>query len=350
MIWYYMQFENITSYSNLQKQERKNLCDMLPLFMPIALFIDPSNYCNFKCKFCARSLPEYNEYVKHLTHIDFNLVERIFNEIKQYGKLKTLRLYYLGEPFLNPHFIDIVNLANVLEITDRIEITTNASLLKKEYADKLCEVAKNGNTKIYLRFSIYSVIQERHKIITNSNLDIKNIYNNIVYCKEIRDSLQADNLFLYAKMIDTFSEENELFLSLYRNVVDEAAIEPPMNWSGFNKSNLIRNAYEKDIQAIIKKKRNVCAYPFYSLTINADGSVVACCVDWSRKTILGNINEQTLYEIWNGPQANELRKLHLCGERQKNEACRYCEYLYSQPIEDNLDSLGYDEYARRLHK
>lgn len=348
-----MLFEKITPYSHIKK-ERKKLRDMLPLPMPIALFVEPTNYCNFKCKFCAISLPEYNKYVKSPTHISFNLVERIFNEIKQLnkkkggGKLKVLRLYYLGEPFLNPQFVDILNLANVLEIAERIEITSNASLLKKEYAEKLCRVAQNGNSKIYLRFSIYSVIQERHKRITGSGLDIRNIYDNIAYCKKIRDTLQINNLFIYAKMIDTFSTENETFLNLYKNIVDEVTIEHPMNWSGFNETNLIKNAYGKDIQLTVKKGRKVCAYPFYSIAINADGSVVACCVDWSRKTALGNVNTQTLYEIWNGTQLNELRKLHLCGERIKNEACKYCEYLHSQPIEDDLDSLSYNEWTDKI--
>jgi len=33
-----------------------------------------------------------------------------------------------------------------------------------------------------------------------------------------------------------------------------------------------------------------------------NGDVVLCCMDWKRKNILGNVNEQNLSEIWTGQQ------------------------------------------------
>jgi radical SAM protein with 4Fe4S-binding SPASM domain len=197
--------------------------------------------------------------------------------------------------------------------------------------------------KTILYSSLYSVNSENHFRITNSKINIENIYQNIKYLKKCRDDNGANNVFIYAKMINTYSDENNIFLERYSDIVDEAVIEPPMNWSGFNNVNLLSNVYES-VPLRPLSCRKVCAYPFYSLCINSDGTVVACCVDWSRKTLLGNINSQTLYEIWNGSLANELRELHLYGERKKNKACKYCEILHSLPIEDDLDSLSIEEW------
>jgi radical SAM protein with 4Fe4S-binding SPASM domain len=337
----------IIPYSSL-RSERKPLRDMLPFSMPIAMYIDPTNYCNFHCLFCPRSLPEYRQYVNKYLHFDLAVFERIIKEIILYGRLKVLRLYYLGEPFLHPKILEMISLAVKHNVAERIEITSNGSVMNKEHAEGICSIAKNKNTLLYFRFSIYSVNSENHIRITNSKFNIESIYQNIKYFKKCRDNDEVNNIFIYAKMLDTYSEENNVFIERYNSIVDEAVIETPMNWSGFDDINLLSNAYRStpstNKYGSVSLLRKVCAYPFYSLCINPDGTVVACCVDWSRKTFLGNINDQSLYEIWNGSMANELRELHLCGERTKNEACKNCQILHSLPVEDDIDSLSIEKW------
>lgn len=336
----------LVSFSSLKK-ERTRLQDVLPLSMPIVINIDPTNYCNFHCLYCPRSLPEYCQYVGKYVHLDITLFERIIKEIVAHGRPRILRLYYLGEPFLHPQILEMISLAMRNNVAERIEITSNGSVVNAEQAEGICSIAKTVNVPLYLRFSIYSVDQEKHIRITNSKIDIENIYHNIEYLKKCRDNSGAANVFIYAKMIDTLiPKENDTFLKRYSSIVDEVAIEPPQNWSGFNDIDLLSNVYETTVtqSGTISSHRRVCAYPFYTLCINSDGTVVACCVDWSRKTLLGNIKEQTFYEIWNGSPINNLRELHLRGERVKNEACKYCEILHSQPIEDDLDSLSVEKW------
>jgi radical SAM protein with 4Fe4S-binding SPASM domain len=337
------------TYGSLRKK-RGLLREMLPLPMPISMQIEPTSYCNFNCLYCARSLPEYRQYVEKDIHFDLVLFERIIKQISTYGRLKSLRLYYIGEPFLHPQILEIISLAIKSNVAERIEITSNGSVMNSKHVEGICSIAKDMDVSLYLRFSIYSVIPENHLRVTNSKINIENIYHNIEYLKKRRDESGTNNVFVYAKMIDTYSEENNIFLKRYSNITDEAAIEPPMNWSGFDNINSLSSVYECPdyLQSghTILSHRKVCAYPFYSLCIYSDGSVVACCVDWNRKTLLGNVKQQTLYEIWNGPAANQLRKLHLRGERTRNEACRNCEILHSLPVEDNLDFLSVEEWDK----
>jgi len=331
-------------YSSL-KNEKKCLREMLPLSMPISMFLDPSNYCNFRCLFCPRSLPEYRRYVEKYVHFDLVLFEKIMKEITTYGRLKVLKLHYLGEPFLHPQIIEMISLAAKYNAAERFEITSNGSVLSNKHAEGICSIAKNMDVPLYLRFSIYSVYPERHLRITNSKINIEKIYQNIEYLKKCRDNSGVKNVFIFAQMLDTYTEENDIFRKRYGNITDEVIIVPPTNWSGFDEIDILSNVYgathpQPDTAQSHKK---VCALPFYTLCINSDGTAVACCVDWSRKTLLGNVKEQTIYEIWNGSLANELRKLHLRGERAKNEACRHCEYLNSY-VGDNLDSLSVEEW------
>lgn len=54
--------------------------------------------------------------------------------------------------------------------------------------------------------------------------------------------------------------------------------------------------------------RKDCVVPWATLCVNVDGSVVGCgCVDWEGRHIIGDMNRQTINELWSGQQAIEFR-------------------------------------------
>jgi radical SAM protein with 4Fe4S-binding SPASM domain len=83
------------------------------------------------------------------------------------------------------------------------------------------------------------------------------------------------------------------------------------------------------------------------MAINFDGAVSACCVDWSRDVVVGNVCEQSLSEIWDGDVLRDLRLLHLDGRRSENPACRSCQYLQGASEEADID--GNRRSLRRLY-
>lgn len=56
----------------------------------------------------------------------------------------------------------------------------------------------------------------------------------------------------------------------------------------------------------------ICTHPFEWLELHPDGKVFSCCPAWL-KTPIGNLLEQSLQDIWNGPAARGLRKNILNG-------------------------------------
>ena len=87
------------------------------------------------------------------------------------------------------------------------------------------------------------------------------------------------------------------------------------------------------------KELKACPDPFSRLTVNFDGSVSVCCVDWSHGTLVGDLKNQTFSEVWNGERLREFRILHLKGERSKIGPCKNCDYLKDKKPEDNIDSV-----------
>jgi|SRR5688572_12607894 len=330
--------DQFVPYSQLRTPGRANLADVLPLAMPFALHIETTNRCNFKCVMCPLSFPDWEETVGGIVTMSLADHHKILADLDELGggtKLRALKLYSEGEPLIDPNIAEKVKASR--SFAERIEITSNASGLTEQKARALIDSGLD-----YLRISIYSIDSVRHQQVTGSRIHPETIRENIERFRKLRDYGGRVGPFLYVKMIDTGTEENQRFLDLYRPIADEVIIEKPMNWNSYEERDLMGPMYvgidRGSIKTLDGNRRRVCAFPFYSLVIKANGDVVACCVDWNKNTSVGNIHRNSFGEIWDGANLREFRRMHLEGRRHENPSCRSCTYLSTLP--DNLDDLA----------
>jgi radical SAM protein with 4Fe4S-binding SPASM domain len=335
-------------YSQLRNESRRPLAEMLPLSFPLSIYIEVTNKCNLRCTYCPLSLPEYSETVGGFKSLSMEQFEKVSLDIKAGGKIKVLRFYFIGEPLVNTHLPEMISMAKKMDLADRTELTSNVTLLTEEKSKQLVNSGLD-----YLRVSISGVEQERHEQITQTKIKVSKIYENLKRFREIRDSMGSSKPFLYIKMLDTLSaEENEKFLEMYKDIADEIAIEKPMNWDGYSDHDLIANTYGEDRKKtnpdeVYLHKKQACPFPFYNLTINVNGDATACCVDWNKATKVGNIFESSITEVWNGREMSKLRELHLFNRRSENSSCAKCEFLYTSP--DNIDNMSAEKIDRILN-
>ena len=86
----------------------------------------------------------------------------------------------------------------------------------------------------------------------------------------------------------------------------------------------------------IQNWKEVCPFVFMYLHFNCDGTVSPCTLDWPRKVVIGNVNSQTVKEIWEGQQLRELQMAMLMKKRDCIKFCGSC----AAPmvcVEENLD-------------
>ncbi len=318
--------------------------------MPLVLHLDTTNGCNFRCEFCPQSLPDRQHYTGKPIPLEFSLFEKIIDELDQWGKLKVLRFGMFGEPFLNPRFPDMLDLALQRNVAGRIVVFTNGALLDEKIAERLCSLAKNSDTILYIRFSIVSVLPDKHRRLSGSTVDIDKIRDNVAFLKSLRDRTHAVNLGLCAKMIDTRTGENDLFIERYRDLVDDIELDAPGNWTGVVEKDFIANIYGEPVEKKSQPYRKACSFPFYYLGVNPDGGVTACTDDWCRNSVVGNVRTQTLRDIWNGEKLQKLRLLHLSGKREEIEICKNCGQIYKNPESDDVDSLDVDGWLALTEK
>lgn len=338
-------------YTELKEDNRHDLRKEIPLDKPYTLLIEPSNYCNFKCIQCFQSLRQENYLTKNRGLMDLRLYKEIIRQMKEWGgpKLKVLKLSLYGEPFTSPDFGEMLKIAKEADIAERIETTTNMSLLTPELCRELVEYEID-----YIRVSIYAGNQERYRKITNcAAVDIEQIIQRLQSIQDMKRTLGKEKPFVSAKMLDTYTDENAEFLECFSPVADEVYIDKPHNWIATEEKSFIGSLYEEQGEELLKKlesalsDRIVCTMPFTTLAIRSNGDVSPCCIDWAGETNIGNVREESIREIWEGDRLYEFRKMQLEDRKHENKSCKNCEfYKNDYYIRDNIDGFPVEKLRR----
>jgi radical SAM protein with 4Fe4S-binding SPASM domain len=316
---------------------------MLPLKKPLSIFIEPTNICNFRCTTCVHGSENTRNDLKPFKHMDMKLFKKIICDIKNMkgDKLSLLRLAILGEPLAHPKFIEMVRISKDADVAECVDTFSNGSLLTEEISEKLVDYELD-----YIRFSIYSVLNDRHKEVIQANYDVNKIRDNIATLRKIRDEKGKKNPYIHVKMFDTYSEENDIFINMYQDIADEVGFEKVHNATKYTENNLIKAYYKDDglearTRAEYKKNLNsltVCPRPFMALSINNLGDVLMCTHDAPKATKVGSVEKNTLEEIWNSDELFEFRQMQLSGNHD-NRLCKHCDWYKLFPEEDNINGF-----------
>lgn len=321
-------------------ENRTKLEDVIPLDTPFVVFVDPSDACNFKCKFCPTSDRDLMKSVgRPWTRMTFEIFKKIADDMTEFPKkVKVLRMYKDGEPLINKDLERMVAYAKAVGASERIDTTSNASLLTSARGKALVEAGLDR-----INISIYGVSTENYKSFSDAKVEFSTILENVRSFYEIRGNCE-----MVVKVNgDTLSqEEKDLFLQAFGDYTDKIFIEHTMAcWPNFELRDGVKVNQEVGIYGQELSDVDACPYPFYSFSINSDGLVSVCFLDWGRKLTVGDVKKQTVREIWDGKPMRSYRKMFLEGNRMKHPVCGGCgQMTHGQP--DNIDAHKSDLLAK----
>jgi radical SAM protein with 4Fe4S-binding SPASM domain len=314
-------------------EDRTALEKVIPLDTPYVVFVDPASACNFQCTFCPTG---HRSMIKDTGRFQgamkLELFKKIIDDLDNFDKpIRVLRLYKDGEPFLNKNFHRMIEYAKKSPQVEYIDTTTNASLLTKENIDN---VVAAGLDKINI--SIDGMTKETYKDFTLFDVDFKKIVENIKYFYSVKK--QCEIVVKIPGDIIT-SEERKLFFETFGDHCDRIFVEnfAPC-WPEFDVEKHTGVKIEKGIYQQEISDTDTCPYIFYSISVNADGLVSSCFLDWGRKLIVGDVKENSLDKIWVSKEMNDLRILHLEGKRKEKSPCNSCGQL-THCLPDNIDGF-----------
>lgn len=317
---------------------RQRLEDKIPLNTPFLILIDPSDKCNFRCKFCPTSDLKLMQATdgRNYGNMDFDLYKKVIDDITEFdNNIKMIYLYKDGEPLLNPHFSDMIKYAKASKCIDKISSTSNASLLNKELS---LSIVESGLDK--LQISIEGINAEQYFNISNIKIDFNKLVNNIKFLYDNKKQCE-----IYIKIVGNNLTEQEKteFYNIFGDICDYIFIENATQiWNNFEISDYINITNDRTLYGKEVKYKNVCPQIFYSIAVNSNGTVSPCCNDWSRKLIIGDANHEKIKDIWNGDKLRNLQKLHLSGGRKNHTVCSTC----GMPEYSSIDNI--DDYAEEI--
>jgi len=316
-------------------ENRTKLETVIPLEVPFVIFVDPSDVCNFHCKFCPTGdIPLMKKVGRSLKAMDFDLYKKVIDDICQFEKpIKVLRLYKDGEPLLNPRLADMIKYAKDRGCAEKIDTTTNASLLTPE---KSLAIIEAGLDRINI--SIEGVSAEQYLDFSDYKIDFDKLVENIRYFYEHKKNCE---IIVKIPGDGLSAEDRDKFYQIFGDIADGVFVEHVMScWSGFELKDLEVNQdvgiYGQPIKEVL-----VCPYVFYSFSINSDGSASLCFLDWARKLIIGDVAKQSVKEIWQGEKLREYQKMFLRKERKDHPICGQCGQL-THAMPDDIDEHAED--------
>ena len=237
----------------------------------------------------------------------------------------------------------MVRIAKEANVAERVDTFSNGSLLTDEIATNLIESGLD-----VIRFSIYAAVNGRHQEVTKTTCGVEKIRDNIKLLREMRDAQGKKIPYIFVKMFDTYSTENDRFFELYRGIADEIGLEKVHNATRYSGNDLVKMYYhdsDKEKQANqeyvngLNKDRIVCSRPFIAMVINNIGDCLMCTHDPAKGTKIGNAYESTLSELWNGENMFQFRKMLLENRKHENRICANCDWFKLFPNEDNVDGF-----------
>lgn len=322
---------------------RTPLQDVIPLETPFIVFIDPASACNFYCSFCPtghRDLIDATGRYQGVMKLD--VFKKVIDDISEFEKpIKVLRMYKDGEPFLNKRLADMIHYAKQSGRIDYIDTTTNGSLMTPARMGPLLDA---GLDKINI--SVDGMNREQYRKFTGFDFDfdkfienVKWLYGNKGMC-EVMIKIPGDliNETQKQEFLDTFGDYcDRIYIENF------APCWPDFDVEKHTGIKITEGIYQQTITPT-----DTCPYIFYAISVNADGLVSACFLDWGRNLLVGDTRKQTLKSIWTSEGMNALRLQHLQGSRMANPVCSQCGQL-SHCLPDNIDAFREELLPRFVH-
>lgn len=311
----------MAEFKSWKDSDRTKLKDVVPLDTPYTLLIESSLLCNINCRYCAHS--------KHMSSIfEGNITKDIFNRVLHDAhefphKFKLVDMQTFGEPLCNPNLAEMITLVKKENITNRVGFITNGLLFNK---DRIDEILDSGVDTI--RISLQGIDSSTYKKICGANIDFDEFIENLTYLYNQRGKCKI-RMKIADIAIDNIPDGKEKFESIFGPISDSIFIEKiipifqDVDYSDIDDS-ICQKAINGRKNVEQKSIHKVCYWPFYRLRVTSNGKVTAACPDSPKDIVLGDINENSLVQIWNGEKRTNLLKTHLMGQRFSISSCHNC--------------------------
>lgn len=285
------------------------------------LSIEPTTSCNLRCPECPSGLRSFTRPTGMLVQ---DLFEKTVDQAKSH--LTWLHLYFQGEPFLNPRFLDMVSYADSRKIFT--STSTNAHYLNEKNVAALLD---SGLKQLIVSMDgITQEIYEKYRV----GGDLEKVQQGLTLLISERKRKQKTFPRIVLQFLVTGQNEHqipELKLWASKMGVDEVQLKTTQIYEFSEGSELIPSdlGYSRYLpdgngKWVLKKKiENKCWRMWQGAVATWDGKIVPCCFDKDAEHVMGELKTHSLSSIWKSSAYQAFRS-QLLQDRSQIEICRNC--------------------------
>lgn len=327
---------------DLRGERREKLIDAVPLPAPWTMFVEPTNTCNFRCSYCPTGDTDLLRKVGRKNKLmDFDLFCKVVDDMRAFPrKLKMVNLYKDGESLIHPRFCDMVRYLRAADVTEKMWLKTNGSLLSPEMNAELVACGLD-----MIGISVQHVHAQGFMDIAGVRIDYEEYRENVLDL--YRQSRQTETL-VSVKIADVglTQTDKQTFYDDFGDRCDFVTVEGLHGWSASEYKDW-KLGTNNSFDGNPRTPKIACPLVMYMLTVNSNGDISICNDDWMHAHQIGNVNTESLTDIWNGSRLRDFRLMHLEGRKHENAACHHCDYMQALP--DSIDEHR-EVFAERIRQ
>ncbi len=274
---------------------------------PLSLEFQISDVCNLKCPMCYRAQSSYVPNSEKF--MDFALYKKAIDETA--GKVPAIRMNSSGESVLHPQFLEMVKYAKDRGAIE-VSFITNAGAIDMDFFEKMLLAGID-----WMTVSVDGLYENYEK--NRYPLKFKDLYAKLEGMQEIKRKYSTPKPAINVQGVWPLIEpEIEEYIEMMRPVSDY------INYNTYiDMDKLYKGSLSDAVPGF------TCAQPYQRLLIYINGDAQACCgakceMEGGESSI-GNLKENTIYEIWHNSRLKRIREL--CaqpGGFQELGMCRAC--------------------------
>jgi radical SAM protein with 4Fe4S-binding SPASM domain len=265
---------------------------------PRMIDVELTAKCNFRCAMC----PVGQKRVKREQgDMSLDTLMKVLQQAKRYRT--PIRYIRWGEPMMSPIFKDAIIQTKRHKLM--CHVNTNGWFMNEDMAYFLIEEKLDS-----IKFSFQGVTPRSYSIWRRKNF-FDELIMRIKMLRDIRSKMKADYPYIQVGTTiqpDTRESAIESFKKVVGRYADDVYVSTTMD---------------------LESKRNAdnyceCPEVFDKMSVDWDGKVVACCGDYDKFMVVGDIHQDTLKDIWRSAELNRIRNKLSRYEHGDFELCSRC--------------------------
>jgi radical SAM protein with 4Fe4S-binding SPASM domain len=247
---------------------------------------------------------------RKIGYMDFGLFKECVRQAIEMG-VKMIVPFNYGEPLLHPKLVEMVEYIKTQSRETIVKINTNGVLLNKEYARGLIGAGIDEIT-----FSLEGCTKESHeKIARDSNYE--KVLANLMDLINMKKGNGGPQIRVCMVRMEETVFEMKQFIRRWRPLVDSISIHDMNTGYGTLK--------DRRVKKTPLKRKVPCRELWLKLQILWNGDVTVCCIDYDGKLKIGNMQNDSLTDLWFGSRINRMREIHQNREFEKIAICNRCD-------------------------